>query len=372
LCTFDYSKFYHMKKIVSLLLIIVCIQWSCTKEDTQVCADKQELKLNIPQSNVTAATIGRVLFYDTRLSANNTIACASCHKQAHGFADNSALSTGFQGKQTVRNSIAITSSNFMLMNPLDSTFISSGQFLFWDGREQLLHNMVLLPILNHVEMGISNREQIVERVKSAGYYRELFASMNNTSVDNIDINDISNCLAAFVSSIQNRTSKFDLVNQGLQQFDALETEGKDLFINVYPCGSCHTVQGGGGYNGTAPGIADFVDIGLDNSPSDLGRGAVTHVSADNGKFKVPILKNVANTAPYMHDGRFNTLEEVLDHYSHGIRNDQNLDPRLKNADGSAMVLNITDHQKRALIAFLNTLTDFSSMSDEELSDPFKR
>jgi cytochrome c peroxidase len=349
-----------MKTLIPLI-IIVCFAFSCTKEDANVCADKKELKLNVEQTAVSQQTIGRVLFYDTRLSENNSISCASCHKQSHGFADDAAFSTGFQGKKTGRNAIAITSSpNNIFFFTACSPIVEKP--LFWDGRESNLSHMVIMPLLNHVEMGVLNSDHIVDRVNSVSYYRELFSKVYGTS--EININLISECLATFVNTIANTNSKFDKVSAGHSTFSALEQEGSELFNNVYPCGSCHSTQNFYGDNTT------FRNIGLDQSPVDQGRAAITGNPSDIGSFKVPSLKNVANTAPYMHDGRFNTLEDVLDHYSHGIQNDPNLDSNLKNNDGTPVQLQITDHQKRALIAFLSTFSDFNSMSDENLSDPF--
>jgi len=341
-----------MKKLLFPLVAIFVL--ACTKEDAKISPAKKELNQTILGPNITYSSIGRVMFYDTRLSANNLISCASCHKQSLGFADNSKFSTGFQGHETKRNSLAISG--------LGSNFNNNLVPLFWDGRESDLNNMVLLPVLNHVEMGMSDKEAILERVKSTGYYDELFKQVIGER--EISIRDISTALESFVLGIEGFGSKFDMVNAGNTSLTALEQTGKDLFFNVYQCGSCHQPSDPYSSNNL------FFNIGLDVTSSDLGRAAVTGSSTDNGKFRVPSLKNVALSSPYMHDGRFNTLEDVIDHYSHGIQNNPNLDPALKSTSGGAIQFNITENQKKALVAFLNTFTDLSIVNSTAYSDPF--
>ena len=334
---------------------MVIFALACTKEDAKISPATKELNLTLLGSNISYSSIGRVMFYDTRLSENNSISCASCHKQNLGFADNSKFSSGFQGHQTKRNSIAISNLN-------DDLNMGFNTPLFWDGRESILHNMVLLPILNHVEMGMSDKEAIVERVKSAGYYNELFKQLIGER--EITINEISNCLESFVFDIQGFTSKFDLAKAGFGSLTALEQTGEDLFFNVYQCGSCHHPSDP--YSGNNL----FFNIGLDETSSDSGRAAITKNSGDLGKFRIPSLKNVALSGPYMHDGRFSTLEEVIDHYSHGIKNNPNLDPVFKTVSGRAVQFNINENQKKALVAFLNTFTDFTIVNSTAFSDPF--
>ena len=198
----------------------------------------------------------------------------------------------------------------------------------------------------------------------SGYYQELFKLYYNDDV--IDIDRISSCLSSFVNSIRASNSKFDMVNMGMTSFTALEQQGRELFFNVYPCGSCHSLSSGG-YN-TQP--VKFSNIGLDVTSTDPGRFGVTHEQSDEGKFKIPSLKNIALTAPYMHDGRLVNLSDVLIHYSNGIKNHQNLDSKLKNSSGEPLKLDITASQKEALIAFLSTLTDNSMLSNPYYSDPF--
>ncbi len=305
------------------------------------------------------AEVGRVLFYDRNLSKTNAISCASCHIQAHAFGDNKALSDGFENKKTDRNSIAIHN----LTTPF--TFGGSNN-LFWDGRSTDLNEMVLQPSLNHIEMGMTSRDEITAKIKSLGYYDQLFI---DGTFDEINSENIADALVKFITSIQVQNSKFDKVHSFPMQdrFTALEQYGETLFNGKYNCNGCHSNPiSSYGFNNS-----NFVNIGLDKTSKDAGLMDVTHKESDRGKFKVPGLRNVQFSAPYMHDGRFGTLEEVLNHYSHGVQSVDNLDVRLREANGDAKQMNITDYDKKALIAFLNTLTDYDVLTHDRFSNPFK-
>jgi cytochrome c peroxidase len=207
---------------------------------------------------------------------------------------------------------------------------------------------------------------IVSKVKQQSYYPALFTKAFNDS--EITIDKIANALSSFVSAISSANTKFDRVNNGLATLNGLEEEGRLLFFNKYNCNSCHqTTQ----LNGYEMG-GGFVNIGLETVYSDKGLEGISNNPADNGKFKIPNLRNSALTAPYMHDGRFNTLDEVLNHYSTGIADHPSLDTRLRDVNtGRPMILNITNHEKTAIIAFLNTMTDYSMITDIKYSNPFK-
>jgi cytochrome c peroxidase len=343
---------------------------------------------NLNDTANAITTLGRVLFYDRNLSTNSTIACASCHKQSYGFADNQRFSQGFAGRFTTRNSMPVQnlSASGGLM---DATFApDKGQFgghLFWDGREALLQNLVLQPIGNHIEMGVADAQSLTDKLSTLSYYSSLFKDAYGSS--EITTEGISRALTSFCLSINTNDTRFDKYNQTrfvgpLIDFDsvtvtppdaqqpvlnALEIEGMLLFEQKYNCNSCHNVGSTNGYlfAGT------FANIGLDKEYSDLGRQKVTNDPLDNGKFKIPSLRNVVYTAPYMHDGRYANLKEVMEHYSEGIEDTPNLDQKLKGADGHARTMNISEHEKEAIIAFLNTLTDDSVITDPKFSDPFK-
>ena len=331
-------------------------------------------------------TLGRVLFYDRQLSINNSISCSSCHKQALGFADNVRFSTGFAARLTARNSMPIQNLNSFFtpgLIPIDPPpgFGTEGA-LFWDGRESVLNSMVMKPLVNHVEMGVNDLESFIKKVNGISYYKALFTKAYGDG--QVTQERVADALSWFVRSIHSTQTKFDqhvLVVGGILPFPQpnhpsapstvlsdLESQGWHLFFEKYNCNSCHQVQQPTGYSmfgGT------FANIGLEKEYKDNGLQAVSKQPLDAGKFKIPSLRNVALTSPYMHDGRFATLGDVIDHYKDGIVDHPNLDQRLRNKDGSPRRFAITDNEKQAIIAFLFTLTDSNMTSDVKLSDPFK-
>ncbi len=343
---------------------------SCRKEPTGFV--HQDGVLNLPNTPYkyfdvgpvdgdALATLGRVLFYDKHLSKNNTISCASCHIQEHAFGDNKALSHGFQNKKTSRNSLAIHNINggSMFITPFPQPVTQ----LFWDGRSSDLNEMVLLPALNHIEMGMASTGEILNKIKNLDYYKPLFKDIAVT-VPTLD--DISSALAHFVVSINAKDTKFDRVKDinGHEQFTALEEYGESLFNGKYNCNSCHSNPVSSyGSNGS------FINIGLDKQSRDEGLMGVTGNTSDRGKFKAPGLRNIQFSAPYMHDGRFKSLDEVLNHYSHGIQPATNLDRRLME-NGQPRKMNISTYDKKALIAFLHTLTDYDVLTHDRFSNPF--
>lgn len=314
---------------------------------------------NTPAGNPVTdkgATLGRVLFYDKRLSANNTIACASCHQPEHGFSDPRQFSVGFEGGRTGRNSMGLTSARYY----------QPGTF-FWDERAATLEDQVLQPIQNEVEMGLTLPE-LVAKLGDETYYAELFTDAFGDAT--ITSNRIALALAQFVRSIVSSATKYDVgVATGFTNFTAQENQGRQLF-GAAGCATCH-------------GTDNFVlpvarNNGLEFPYVDLGVGAITGRNGDLGKFKSPTMRNVALTAPYMHDGRFATLEQVIDFYDSGVVNNPNLAPQLLTPPGppgspapTPRRLNLTGAQKAALVAFLNTLTDTTVTTDPRFSDPFK-
>src|SRR5258706_954723 len=339
---------------------------SCKKEDSASIKPKTAY-LDLPaiaynysgQFPNEVATLGRVLFYDAHLSVNNAVACGSCHKQALAFSDNVAFSRGFENHLALRNTLPIQNI------PMGGPFFGPAN-LFWDGRAQFLPAMVLMPIANHIEMGMSDLNALVERLKGLPYYDNLFQEAYGST--EITKDEVSTALAAFTSSIFSNKTRFDRYMMGQASLSAIEQQGKDLFSNKYNCNGCHHVeQSFFGY----PTDSSFINIGLDVNYSDNGVGLITGNPADNGKFRIPSLRNVALTAPYMHDGRFATLDEVLEHYSHGIANHPNLDSRLKTPENTPIAMNISSQEKVAIVALLNTFTDYSMITDPKFSSPFK-
>jgi cytochrome c peroxidase len=306
------------------------------------------------------ATLGRVLFYDTLLSRNETISCASCHRAEVGFSDDAVLSEGFDGGETGRHSMGLS----------NARFTGNGRY-FWDERAETLEDQVLMPIQDDVEMGMT-LEEVITRVEAAEHYGPLFERAFGDG--EVTEERLSFALAQFVRSIVSFTAPYDegraQVSEALDPFPNFsdeENEGKRLFLSTranggFNCVACHL-----GEAFVAP-IA--TSNGLDLETTDPGVGETTGRAGDEGKFRVPSLRNVAVRAPYMHDGRFEHLNEVLDHYSRGVKSHPALTV-YRNADGSAMVLDFTNDEQAALLAFMETLTDEAMLADPKFQDPFR-
>lgn len=309
------------------------------------------------------ATLGRVLFYDKQLSLTLNTSCSSCHLQSNAFSDVTAKSLGFKGALTKRNSLSIVNLRY-----------SSN--LFWDNRANSLEELAGMPIADHIEMGLDDDKAVVSRLESTVYYPNLFKDAFGDR--HITMERVKKALAQFVRSIQSFQSKFYLGRfDAYAQFSRIEIDGLNIF-NQSGCQNCHNI-------GPQFFRHSSANIGLDMKYEDEGIYNTTKDESDRGRFKVPPLSNVALTAPYMHDGRFATLNDVLNHYSRGIKDHPNLDPRLKTGfnqgnwsyynlsdeDTEPLQFNFTDYEKKALIAFFNTLTDERLITDEKFSDLFE-
>ena len=302
------------------------------------------------------ATLGRVLFYDVALSKNNTISCASCHVQEKSFSDPNKFSVGFEGVVTARNSMSLTNARFY-----------RNRRFFWDERAASLEEQVLEPIQDHIEMGLTLTE-LEEELSSKRKYKILFRRAFGDTI--VTRQRIARGLSQFVRSLVSYQSKYD---EGLAQtndprspfsnFTNSENRGKQLFFSQQTnCIQCHR---------TNAFIGDRArNNGLDFVLTDLGVGGITNRANDFGEFKVPSLRNIEVTGPYMHDGRFSTLEQVIDHYNSGVKNSPNLDRRLRRGNGVRR-LNLSTSDKTALKDFLLTLTDRTFLTDEKFSSPFK-
>lgn len=319
-----------------------------------------------PNGNTTTdwgATLGRVLFYEKNLSFNKTISCASCHKQANAFADPVTLSKGFDGGSTGRNSMGLT----------DAQYYPVGKY-FWDQRAATLEDQALMPIQDHVEMGMTLTE-MESRVRSLTYYPFLFSkAFGDTSISSTRI---AKAVAQFVRSIESHQSKYDAgrsafptapappPNAPFSNFTAEENRGKEIFLTpqIGGCAGCHGTE-----TFTAP---TEKNNGLDMVTVDRGVGGITNNTNMDGEFKSGSLRNVELTAPFMHDGRFTTLEQVVEHYSTGVKAHPNLSPQLKLPNGNPRLLNLSVADKAALVAFLKTLTDTHMTTDPKYADPFK-
>jgi cytochrome c peroxidase len=277
--------------------------------------------------------LGKKLFFDPILSTDHSTSCASCHSQTHGFSDhNVRFSSGIYGRIGTRNTPSIVN---MIWYPAFG----------WDGGVNHLEIFHLSPLTNELEMG-TDMNGVLNRLNHNQNYRDLFKT--HFGVDQISDYELFKALTLYISQMQSFQSKYDLYRLGKTNFSAEEIKGYKLFQNH--CTKCHS----------EPLFTDFSyqNNGLDTIFADSGRGKITKEISDYGKFRVPSLRNVALTYPYMHDGRFWDLNDVLDHYSEGIiENSQNLSPDLKKG------FNFTNEQKQQVIAFLKTLTDYKLLSD---------
>lgn len=335
--------------------------------------------------NNDVATLGRVLFYDTQLSKNNRTSCGTCHMQAHGFADRTQWSVGFANGLTGRNT---------------QTIVNTGTQVgfFWDLRESTLDHMVLQPIANHVEMGVPDTLYMEEKIRRTEFYAPLFQKAFGST--EVNTRKIGLALAQFVKSIISVSAKFDkgrlLVDPtssignaanhiDFPNYTEQENFGKEIFFLKFPCSTCH---GGVNLDGS---LSSPHNIGLEFDYSDNGMEGTEPLSGNprDGFFKTPSLRNIALTAPYMHDGRFQTLEQVVEFYNSGIQPHPQLSQTLrKHSDGGLFEFGppvpeeeepagtrplrmfMTSEEKNALVAFLQTLTDYEVISDPKFSDPF--
>jgi cytochrome c peroxidase len=302
----------------------------------------------IPSSNpltVEGVSLGRKLFYDPILSGNNQQSCASCHNQTYGFTDNNlAFSIGIDGIAGKRNSM-----------PLFNLGYASN--FFWDGGAATLESQVVGPITNPVEMH-EDLSNCVAELNAHPEYPSLFKKAFGS--DSVTISMVMKAVAQFERTLLSGNSRYDRYVQGTATLTLQEQNGLHIFqaASKGDCTHCHTLGGT---------FSDFGyrNTGLDSIPADSGRAIITMNMTDAGKFKTPSLRNIALTAPYMHDGRFTTLQQVLDHYNTGFHYPFNLDPNLRNAVKGRM----SQQEMSDLIAFLLTLTDSSLAVNPAYSHP---
>jgi cytochrome c peroxidase len=304
---------------------------------------------------VEGALLGRYLFYDPILSADSSISCASCHQQQNAFSDSpNKFSLGIKKQIQKRNTMAL----------FNLAWYSK---MFWDGRAASIEAQVFYPINHTSEMGLKTIEAI-KKLKRSGHYRKLFYdAFRNYNIDSVSI---SNAIGQFERTLLSYNSKFDKAIRKEEKFSTNEIEGYELVNDMTKgnCLHCHTTDGDG--LGTTGG---FSNNGLDavshsNEFIDKGLGGITKKEFDNGKFKIPSLRNLIYTAPYMHDGRFKTLEDVLDFYSSGLNKSPTIDTKMEfvHKGGS----NLTPIEKEKIICFLKTMSDSFFISNKEFSNPF--
>ncbi len=321
-------------------------------------------EMPIPADNpmtIDGFELGRHLFYDPILSADSTQSCSSCHLPSGSFTDNLPVSVGIDGIAGRRSSMSLLNIGYVT------------QDLFWDGRSATLEEQALLPVEDPIELHHS-WPAVVEQLRRHESYPEMFRKAFGIS----NTNEITKELAAKALAQFERA----LVSSGQSRYDRWRCEtgfllteseinGLLLYTNEdddHPgCTHCHSREAqlfsdftikNNGLDSVGPTVEDL------NNFIDKGLGEVTNNVFDNGKFRVPSLNNIAMTAPYMHDGRFNTLEEVIDHYSSGGKTSFNIDPNVHS-------FNLTTEEKEDLIEFLHTLTDTEFMNNPAFQNPFE-
>jgi cytochrome c peroxidase len=308
----------------------------------------------IPANNPTTVegvALGRRLFYEKRLSGNNTMACADCHLADYNYADFNRFSTGIDGIQGNRNAMAVIN-------------LAWQDFFFWDGRSVSMEEQAGLPVEDPIEMH-ATWPDVVQKLSADPTYRSLFKAAFGS--ETITRERATKAIAQFERTMISGNSKFDRFVQGLEALSVQEAQGYAIFnTEIGDCFHCHG-DATTGYMFGAFGNLQFSNNGLDSVPlPNSGRERVTGNPADRGKFKIPTLRNVEFSFPYMHDGRFNTLEEVIDFYNTGGHPSPTIDPNMKAA---GVGRNWSAEQKQALVAFLKTLSDTDFITDPRFSDP---
>lgn len=317
--------------------------------------------MDIPEDNpltVEGIELGRNLFWEKQLSGDNTLSCGGCHMPEFGFSDSDQFSTGITGEQGNRQSMALIN-------------LGWARDYFWDGRAMTLEDQIREPVPNPIEMNQS-WDATLEKLRATEMYPTMYAAAFGDPA--ISEDRTVKAIAQFLRTMISADSKFDKWKRGEYTLNESEYRGYDqLFLREggdpeivqggefgADCFHCHTDAG-----------LQFTDYlphnnGLDSQFTDLGYGGVNGNPLDDGKFKAVTLRNVELTAPYMHDGRFNTLEEVIEHYNSGGLPSETIDPFMKYTDGGLM---LSEQSKIDLVNFLKTLTDTSYIHNPAFQDP---
>ncbi|MCH2234394.1 MAG: cytochrome-c peroxidase [Crocinitomicaceae bacterium] len=357
-----------MKPYISFIVLLTILA-SCNKTEPYVHEyDDTPYVLtyspNLPDPTLSAdnpltaekINLGRILFYDELLSSDGTVSCASCHLQENGFSDPNQFSFGVNNAVGKRQAMAI----------FNLAWNTNG--FFWDGRAELLRHQSILPIQDPLEMN-ETLPSVIEKLSANVNYRNHF--MRAFGSEEISAERISFALEAFMMSIVSDNSKYDRYLLGTETLTDSEERGRVLYFAEYnpffpaesgaDCAHCHS---GNNFEND-----QYMNNGLDTDAmfTDIGFEAVTGNAEDRAKFKVTSLRNIEVTGPYMHDGRFTTLEEVVEHYNSGIHLSSTVDPAIANTESTGLMLDAQD--KIDLVNFLKTLTDDTYLNNSDYSDP---
>lgn len=310
---------------------------------------------NIPPDNpmtVEGVKLGRHLFYETALSGDNSMSCASCHIQERAFTDKTATSVGIDGISGTRKAMPL----------FNLAFADS---LFWDGRVTTLEEQALLPIEDPIELH-ANLSDVISKLENISIYPPMFEAAFGTK--NVTADRIAKAIAQFERTMISANSKFDRVERLFtgEQYTDQELIGKDMFFSeIGDCFHCHgSVESK--YLMGAFGAEQLKNNGLYQVYTDEGLANITGKASDIGKFKVPSVRNIEFAFPFMHDGSIPNLDSLVNFYNFGGHLHANIDPNMKAAGQGR---NWTEEQKNALIAFLRTMTDYDFLADTAFSNP---
>ncbi|MGB0863208.1 MAG: cytochrome-c peroxidase [Saprospiraceae bacterium] len=357
-----------MKYLTLLFLCILIIGFTACDNEEVIPKDETPYNLSygdlpvpvLPSDNpltVQGVELGKMLFYETMLSKDGTQSCVSCHRQEDGFSDTTQFSIGVENLPGKRQAM-----------PVFNMAWHTNEF-FWDGRAHLLRDQSLKPIQDPLEMN-ETLENVITKLSGEKEYRDQFSRAFGST--EITSEKMSLAMEQFMMSIVSYQSKYDEYLAGTTQLTASEERGRVLFFAEYnpffpdqsgaDCAHCHS---GRNFEND-----EYMNNGLDTDANitDIGREEVTEDANDKGKFKVPSLRNIEMTRPYMHDGRFQTLEEVIEHYNSGIKASTTADPTVLNTQSTGLFLNAQD--KEDLLNFLKTLTDDTFLNNSEYASPF--
>ena len=355
--------------IVAAMLVFACSKSDDDTEEPAITIDETPYELSIgnafpepdlPADNpltIQGVKLGKMLFYETMLSKDGTQSCASCHRQLDGFSDTLRFSVGVEEMEGKRQAM-----------PIFNMAWHTNEF-FWDGRAHLLRDQSLLPIQDPLEMN-ETLENVIAKLSDTKMYRDQFTRAFGS--EEVTADKMALAMEQFMLSIVSHDSKYDRYLAGEVELTESEERGRILFETEYnpffpedsgaDCAHCH---GGVNFENDL-----YMNNGLDTDANitDIGREEVTMDPNDRAKFKVPSLRNIAVTPPFMHDGRFQTLEEVIDHYNSGIQESATTDQTVLNTIDTGLFLDEQD--KQDLINFLKTLTDETFLTNPEYESPF--
>lgn len=359
-------RFQSLTKVLYYSVVLICMQ--------NLCAETLGYSWNLPKGfpvpivpgdnpmSDEKVELGRFLFYDTRLSLNGTYSCASCHQQSKAFTDGRAVAIGASGELHFRNSMSLSN-------------VAYNRSFTWASAElRTIEEQIHIPLFNlqPVEMGLSGIEkEVLDSLRKDKYYRQSFTSVFTKDAEALTIPNVVRALAAFVRSMISGNSPYDrfVFHDERVNFPDAAKRGMTLFYSGKTnCSKCHT-----GFNFSGPIIyregpetpADFRNTGLTGTDEDSDPGLLKESgkTEDKGKFRVPTLRNLAYSAPYMHDGRFQSLEEVISYYQGGAN------PHDPQQDELLKAFSMTEREKQDLIAFLHTLSDESFLTNPQYGDP---